>query len=313
VKKRELIILQTGIKSKTDGLDLCRHGESLTSPNGDELGICHQSIWETKNRNDVLIDIQENEIEDYRQVYNYDLGVKESKPTLYGGSKANRVIFEIIETEHGFRRLLGEMMKIFVAVGEKRYVISYIGDFNLSQVKTMINSFNAIDYLTYNNPKAGLISIRYPSDWELEEKYFSAENNRFSEVVRFSHYDSGSKKSKSTIGHLSIRARNSGGAPFDKYLNKYLRELRRKHFLSTFYIAYESETTPYSDPLQGLVDNSIQKDISYKIESLGRGQILISERIILIDSKAYHIEYSLSEKRLLPVIHNMINLIFFSF
>lgn len=144
-----------------------------------------------------------------------------------------------------------------------------------------------------------------------EEKYFFTENNRFSEVVRFSHYDSGDKKSKSIIGFLSIRVRNSGGAPFDKYLNKYLRELRRKHFLSAFYIVSESETTPYSDHLRGRVPNSFRKELSYRIESLRRGQIQISERIILIDSKVYHIEYCLSKHRLFPVIYNMINSIYF--
>ena len=162
----------------------------------------------------------------------------------------------------------------------------------------MSNSFKAINFLSYEKPEAGISSILYPSDWQKEENHrYSNEDDRFADVVTFSYYYPEDQEANSPSGFLTIYVRNYDNIPFDQYVNTYIRRLRIKNFLSSFYLVKESETSRVIsvDTKQEIPDFS-QKEIVYRVESLIHGEIQITETIVVDHGKAYHITYSLGSK-----------------
>lgn len=110
------------------------------------------------------------------------------------------------------------------------------------------------------------------------------------------------------MGFLSIHVRNYDNIPFDRYAKRYLRRLRIKNLLSSFYLVRESEISRVisSDTKQEIPDSS-QKDIVYRIESLIHGESQITEKIAVSYDRAYHLAYSVSDETLVPIISNMID------
>jgi hypothetical protein len=297
------------LKSQTEWLDSSgsTRRDSVWSPNGSELGIA------IKFDSGDLENVMKTETREYESK-NLKLNLQETclTSTRCGGYPAKKGTFIILrpsgKDERGkvTYKTIMKLTKIFVAVDENRYVISYRGDFDLRE----INSFKKVDMLEYEDRKLG-IWIRYTSDWIKVEKDYLIENDRFTEVVKFCYYNYENEKSRLPGGFLAIHIRNSNNLAFDKYIDKYVRSLRRRHFLSSFYIINESKTSSYFNYNYGVTedrkDSGLQKEIVYRTESLIHGEEQTTERIILgNDGKAYHLIYSFSQKEIFQMINNMV-------